>query len=68
MGKEQRDIIAAAIIHGDHVRVGTEDYPFTHDGKLATCHELVKETAEMARAMGREVATVEQARRITGLK
>lgn len=68
MGKEQRDIIAAAIIHGDHVRVGTEDYPFTHDGKLATCHELVKETAEMARAMGREVATVEQARRITGIK
>ena len=67
MGKEQRDILAAAIIHGDHVRVGTEDYPFTHDGKIATCHELVKETADMARALGREVATVEQARRLTGL-
>ncbi len=67
MGPEQRDILAAAIVHGDHVRVGTEDYPFDHNGKLAPTHELVRETAEMARAFGRPLATVKQARKMIGL-
>ncbi len=68
MGDGQRDILAAAILHGDHVRVGTEDYPFDHSGKLAPTHELVKETAEMAKALGRPLATVQQARKMIGLK
>ena len=68
MGVEQRDILVAAIINGDHVRVGTEDYPYTHDGRLATTPELVAETAEMARALGRPLATVEQARKMIGLR
>jgi 3-keto-5-aminohexanoate cleavage enzyme len=67
MGKEQLDIVAAAIINGDHVRVGTEDYPYTHEGKLAATSELVKEAAEMARALGRPLATIEQARQMIGL-
>ena len=67
MGDGQRDIIAAAIVHGDHVRVGTEDLPFDHSGRLATTHELVQETAEMARALGRPLATVAQARKMIGL-
>ena len=64
MGEGQRDIITAAILLGDHVRVGTEDYPFGRQGRLATTHELVQEAAEIARAMGRPLATVEQAREI----
>jgi 3-keto-5-aminohexanoate cleavage enzyme len=67
MGEGQRDIIAAAIIHGDHVRVGTEDLPYNHNGNLVTTHELVRETAEMARAFGRPLATVAQARKMIGL-
>jgi len=67
MGKEQRDILAAAIVMGDHVRVGTEDYPFNHAGKVVTTHELVQETADMARALGRRVATVQEARAMMGL-
>jgi 3-keto-5-aminohexanoate cleavage enzyme len=67
MDKNQRDIIASAIINGDHVRVGTEDYPYDHLGKLASTHELVRETSEMARAFGRPLATVEQARKMIGL-
>jgi 3-keto-5-aminohexanoate cleavage enzyme len=67
MGAGQRDIIAAAIVAGDHVRVGTEDYPFDHSGQVATTHELVRETAEMARALGRPLATVQAARRMVGL-
>ena len=67
MGEGQRDILTAAIIHGDHVRVGTEDYPFDHSGKVVATHELVKETAEMAKALGRPLATVKQARKMIGL-
>jgi 3-keto-5-aminohexanoate cleavage enzyme len=67
MGKEQKEIVTAAILMGDHVRVGTEDYPFNHAGKVVTTHELVKETADMARALGRPVATVKQARAMMGL-
>jgi len=67
MGEGQRDILTAAIIHGDHVRVGTEDYPFDHSGKVVATHELVKETAEIAKALGRPLATVSQARKMIGL-
>jgi 3-keto-5-aminohexanoate cleavage enzyme len=67
MGEGQRDILAGAIIHGDHVRVGTEDLPTDHRGKLVPTHELVRETAEMARALGRPLATVKQARKMIGL-
>jgi 3-keto-5-aminohexanoate cleavage enzyme len=67
MGVGQRDILAAAIINGDHVRVGTEDLPFDHSGNLAPTHELVRETAKMARALGRPLATAGQARKLIGL-
>jgi 3-keto-5-aminohexanoate cleavage enzyme len=67
IGEEQRDILAAAILNGDHVRVGTEDHPYDHHGKVVTTHALVRETAEMARALGRPLATVKQARKTIGL-
>ncbi len=67
MGEGQRDILTAAILMGDHVRVGTEDYPFDHSGNLVSTHELVGETAEMSRALGRPLATVAQARKMIGL-
>jgi 3-keto-5-aminohexanoate cleavage enzyme len=67
MGADQINIITAAILKGDHVRVGTEDYPFDHAGKLATCHALVKETADIARSLGRPIATVKQARELLGI-
>lgn len=67
MGAGQREIITAAILNGDHVRVGTEDQPFDHHGKLVDTPTLVREAAEMARALGRPLATVEQARKMIGL-
>ncbi len=67
MGEGQLEIITAAIRMGDHVRVGTEDNPFNRSGKVATTHELVQETADIARALGRPLATVEQARTMIGL-
>ena len=67
MGKEQIDIAVAAIRNGDGVRIGTEDYPFSQQGKLCNTAELVKEMADISRSIGREVATPEQAREILGI-
>ena len=67
MREDQIDILVAAILNGDNVRVGTEDYPFNRQGKLCTTHELVKEIADISRSLGREVATPDQARELLGL-
>ena len=68
MERRQIDIVGAAINVGDHVRVGTEDYPRGRDGQVATTHQLVAEVAELARNLGREIATPAQAREITGVR
>jgi 3-keto-5-aminohexanoate cleavage enzyme len=67
MHEDQMKILVAAIMEGDHVRVGTEDYPFTRDGRPAETHELVEEIASISRSLGRPVASVEEARQILGL-
>ena len=67
MHENQMAILAAAIMNGDNVRVGTEDYPFNRQGKVCTAHELVKEIADISRMLGREVATPQQAREMLGL-
>ena len=66
MGEGQRAIVSAAILRGDHVRVGTEDYPFDCHGQVATTADLVREAADIARAAGRPLATVDEARRMIG--
>jgi 3-keto-5-aminohexanoate cleavage enzyme len=67
MCPEQMDVLVSAIIQGDHVRVGTEDYPYTQQGKIATTYELVKEIADISCSLGREVATPSQARELLGI-
>jgi 3-keto-5-aminohexanoate cleavage enzyme len=64
MGPERYGLMAAAISNGDHVRVGTEDYPFTRTGMPARASDVVAEVASLAGALGREVATPAQAREI----
>ncbi len=66
MNEKQMDILVAAIMHGDNVRVGTEDYPYDRRGKLCATHELVKEIADIARMLGREIASPAQARDALG--
>jgi 3-keto-5-aminohexanoate cleavage enzyme len=65
MGEGQRELLEAAIAHGDHVRVGTEDYPFDRSGAPAPTHRLVAEVAEAAAAIGRPVGSPADARRLT---
>ena len=67
MQERQIDLLAAAILEGDHIRVGTEDFPFDRSGRLAATHELVAEAVHLAEALGRPIATPEQARQLTGL-
>lgn len=67
MGPEQVKIVTTAILEGDHVRVGVEDYPFNRVGELAPTHELVAEVVRIAKAVGRPVASPAEARQIVGL-
>jgi len=67
MDPAQTDIIAAAIRAGDNVRVGAEDHPYRRSGAVAATHELVAEVAELAAALGRPLATREQAGAMLGV-
>jgi len=56
-----------AICLGGNVRVGWEDNPYI-DGKLADSNaRLVEKIVRMARDLGREIATPDEARKIIGL-
>ena len=60
-------VAALAIEKGGHISPGLGDYHYPELG-YPTNAELVKFIADMARAMGREVATPEDARRILNMK
>jgi 3-keto-5-aminohexanoate cleavage enzyme len=64
MGPERFGILSAAISNGDNVRVGTEDYARNRWGAPAQASELVAEVVEIADALGRKVATPNEAREI----
>jgi 3-keto-5-aminohexanoate cleavage enzyme len=58
----------AAIIDGGHVRVGFEDNVYISKGVLAKSNgELVEKVVRMAKELGREIATPQEARAILGL-
>lgn len=68
--EEHWKVVTQAIILGGHVRVGMEDSPFIDNGKTfaRSNAELVEKTVRIAREVGREIATPEEARKIVGLK
>ena len=60
---------AAAIAMGGNVRVGFEDELTLSRGVLAKSNgELVARVVELAKLLGREIATPDEARRILSLK
>jgi 3-keto-5-aminohexanoate cleavage enzyme len=64
---EQWRILTVAIILGGHVRIGMEDNPFIRPGEYARSNaELVEKIVRIARDLGREIATPEEARLISG--
>jgi uncharacterized protein (DUF849 family) len=65
----QFELGALSISLGGHVRVGLEDNIFIRRMKLAKSNaELVEEIRKIADIFGREVATVEEARKMLNLK
>ena len=61
-------LVAATILMGGNVRVGMEDSPYLEDGSLATTNaQLVEKAVRLAREIGREIASPDEARRIIGL-
>lgn len=58
-----------SIMMGGHVRVGFEDNIFISKGVLAKSNaELVEKVVRIARELGRDIATPDEARSILGLK
>jgi uncharacterized protein (DUF849 family) len=60
---------ALSIMMGGHVRVGLEDNIYIARGVLAKgSYELVEKVVRIAKELGREIATPDEARQILGLK
>jgi len=63
------NVATLAMMMGGHVRVGFEDNIFISKGVLAKSNaELVEKAVRIAKELGREIATPDEARKILGLK
>lgn len=68
IGRFEFPLAMAAIIDGGHVRVGLEDNVYISKGVLAKSNgELVEKVVRMAKELGREIASPNEAREILGL-
>jgi len=69
IGLNQWPLVAAAIAMGGNVRVGLEDNFYVEEGKMAKSNgDLVEKAMAMCRDLGREVASVSEARVQLGLE
>jgi len=68
IGKAEIPLSAAAIAMGGHVRVGLEDNLFLPDGSHASNPLLVEKIVRIAREIGREIATPDEARFLLSLE
>jgi 3-keto-5-aminohexanoate cleavage enzyme len=68
VGLTQWPLVTAAIILGGHARVGMEDNIYLSEGVLAKGNAaLVEKIVRIAKELGREIATPQEAREILGL-
>ncbi|SHF06623.1 3-keto-5-aminohexanoate cleavage enzyme [Desulfacinum infernum DSM 9756] len=67
IAKAEIPLATAAIVMGGHVRVGLEDNLTLPDGSPATNAGLVEKVVRIAREVGREIASPDEARRILNL-
>lgn len=68
IGKSQVKMLTTSILLGGHVRTGLEDCLEYKKGVDATNEMLVKRVVSIAKVVGREIATVDEARQIMNLK
>jgi len=67
IGKTEIPLAAMAIAMGGHVRVGLEDNLFLPDGQPASNARLVEKVTAIARGIGRQIASPDEARAILSL-
>ncbi len=68
IGRVQWRLVASALVLGGNIRVGLEDNFYLPSGQMAKSNgELVEKAAQLTRDVGREPATVEEARKMLGL-
>ena len=67
IGRSQVRMLGMAMLLGGHVRTGLEDVLEYEPGVRATNRRLVERVVKMAEALGREIATPDEAREILGL-
>ena len=61
-------MLASGLVIGGNIRTGLEDHLYLPNGEMAKSNgEMVEQAAELARMIGREPATVEEARELLGL-
>ena len=68
IGKAEIPLATAAIVMGGHVRIGLEDNLFMPDGSHASNVMLTEKIVAIAREVGREIASTEEARAILSLR
>lgn len=69
VGRHEMPMAMMGIAMGGHVRVGFEDNIYLERGVLAENNgQLVEKVVEMAKILGREIATPDEAREILSLK
>jgi 3-keto-5-aminohexanoate cleavage enzyme len=69
IGLNQWPLVAAALAMGGNVRVGLEDNFYLEQGKMAKSNgDLVEKACRLARDLGREVASIAEARAQLGLE
>jgi 3-keto-5-aminohexanoate cleavage enzyme len=69
VGRYQLPLTTHAILLGGNVRVGFEDNIYYTKGVKADSNaQMVERVARLAKELGREVATPDEARQILGLK
>ncbi len=68
VGRHEFPMAALAIVMGGHVRVGFEDNVYISKGVLAKSNgELVEKVVRLAKELGREIATPQEARKILSI-
>jgi 3-keto-5-aminohexanoate cleavage enzyme len=66
---EQWKVLSTAISLGGHVRIGMEDNPFISQGEYARSNaDLVEKIVRVARDIGREIATADEAREVLQIR
>ena len=66
-GNTHLNLETMAVMEGGHVRVGTEDEPFLTPGVFGDNPEHVNRIANIAKLLGREIASVDEAKAMIGL-